>query len=113
MTQRPRTAEKLRAYYADPLNMALHLSRMARPATREKISKRTKAALADPNVKQRQVEGLNRYWSDPARRAAAADAAKAAQARWAAERIAAAEKAIAQLPASQRAAALERLGRNS
>jgi hypothetical protein len=107
--KRPHTAEKLLAWYADPENKRVHMQRMARASTREKISIRTKAALAQPEVKARQVAGLKAAFSNPALRAEISEKTKIGMANWRAERLGAAAVVLRQLPRGECEAAMASL----
>lgn len=104
--KRPQTAEKLRAWYADPENMRLHMERMARASTRQKISDRTSAALAQPEVKARHVAGLKAAFADPVLRAEISEKTKIGMANWRAARLEGAAKVLRQLPRAQHDAAM-------
>ena len=107
--KRPHTAEKLRTWYADPENMQIHMLRMVRASTREKISIRTKAALAQPEVKARQVAGLKIAFSDPVLREKISTNTKAGMQRWRAGRLEAAAVVLRQLPKADREMAMAAL----
>jgi hypothetical protein len=107
--KRPHTAEKLRTWYADPENMRVHMTRMSRPSTREKISSHTKAALADPAVKARQIAGLKAAFADPALREKILTNTKIAMQRWRATRLEAAAVVLRQLPRAERETAMAEL----
>lgn len=107
--KRPAVAQKLRDWYADPNNMALHLERMARASTRERISTGTKAALARPEVKAKHVAGLKRAFADPVLRQRVSVATKAGMERWRADGIAAATAVLRQIPRAARKKALAEL----
>ena len=109
--KRPITAEKLRAWYADPENMRLHMERMARASTRQKISERTSAALAQPEVKARHVAGLKAAFADPVLREEISTNTKARMQRWRAGRLEAAAVVLRQLPRGERDAAMAGLAR--
>jgi hypothetical protein len=83
---------------------------MARPGVFEKISAATATAMARPDVKQRQSEGLRRrYASDPELRQRISEATKVGMANWRKRSIAAAATVLQQLPKSERAKALATL----
>ena len=107
------TKERIRAalvaHYATPEARLEAVKRMARPETRQKISKRVSAALADPAVKARQRAGLAHAWADPAKRELQARLTRERMATWRAERIQAAATDLQQMPRGEREAALAEL----
>lgn len=104
------TKERIRAalvaHYAAPEARAEAVKRMARLETRQKISERVSAALADPAVKARHRAGLARAWDDPAKRERQAALTRERMAKWRAERLEAAAMVLQQMPKAERDAAL-------
>jgi hypothetical protein len=81
------------------------MQRMARASTREKISSRTKVALAQPEVKAHQIAGLKSAFSDPVLREKISTATKAGMQRWRAGRLAEAA-VVLRLPRGERETAM-------
>jgi hypothetical protein len=76
---------------------------MSHPEMLEKIAAATKAALADPDIKQRHVAGLKRrFINDPSLRSRVSAGTKAGIARWHAQQIDAAVAIAKHLPKTQR-----------
>lgn len=107
------TKERIRsalvAHYATAEARAEAVKRMTRPETRQKIAERTAAALANPEVKRRQRDGLARAWDDPAKREAQRLLTIERMAAWRARKLAEAQKVLAQLPKAERDSAIAKL----
>jgi hypothetical protein len=106
---RERIRAKLRAHYQDPVNVEAARKRMRRPGISERIAARTAEALARPEVKARQMAGLQAAWQDPEKRAAQAALTSKRMAAWRARKLAEAAVVIQQLPRAERGAALAAL----
>jgi hypothetical protein len=110
---RPRTVESsngnraaLIAYWSDPARRVAHgdltRQRMDRPAVRERISERTKAAYDVPGMRERKLAGLARAFADPELRRRISAATKAGMAAKAEREFAALKAAWDSAPAGVR-----------
>jgi hypothetical protein len=110
---RARHRASLEATWADPAKRAkqgeVTRRQMDSRDVRERVSKRTRAAMADPTVKARQRSGLVAYWT-PERRQQHAKLTAERMKAWREKRLADARKVLVQLPPAEREAALRRLG---
>lgn len=82
---------------------------MARPGMSEKIAERTAAAMADPDVKERQRTALTAVWADQTKREEHAALTRERMAIWRAARLEAAAKVLRQLPKAEREQAMAAL----